>query len=63
MMAAAYHYFLTMVLIATISWVTGLQVGEWSARRDARRNLHRRQVLAGLHAVDSARGRHPAGRA
>jgi hypothetical protein len=61
-MAAAYHYFITMVLVATLTWLVGLQVGEWSARREARRRLHRRQVLAGLLAVESARGRHPAGR-
>lgn len=61
-MTPATHYLITMALIALITWITGLQLGEWTARREARRNLHRRQILAGLHAVDSARGRHPAGR-
>lgn len=59
MNAAAYHYLITIALAALIAWTVGLELGRWSARREARRVLHRRQVLSGLHAVDSARGRHP----
>lgn len=62
-MNAQYQFLILMGLYMTVAFVVGTLVGEWSARRDARKRLHRRQVLAGLHAVDSARGRHPAGRA
>lgn len=52
------EYLALLALYTAVAWVTGMAVGEWTARRDARRTLQRRQILAGLHAVESARGRH-----
>lgn len=62
-MNAQYQFLIMMGLYMTVAYLVGMEVGAWTARRDARKRLHRRQVLAGLHAVDSARGRHPSAHA
>ena len=50
------HLLLTYAALVTLGLVVGMAIGEWSARRDRRETIERRQILSQLLAVASARG-------
>lgn len=48
-------YYATLAAMLTLAWLVGIEVGQVIARREARRNTERRQVLSQINAVQAVR--------
>lgn len=50
------QYLALVALYMALAFVTGMAIGDWSARRDRRDAIARRQVMSQLLAVANVRG-------